>query len=115
MIPRPPRSTLFPYTTLFRSRLERQIKQIQNVELLGKINGAVGNYNAHLSAYPSVDWQANAESFVTSLGLDWNPYTTQIEPHDYIAELFDAYARFRSEERRVGKSVDFGCGRITTK
>src|SRR5690554_6257641 len=96
MIPRPPRSTLFPYTTLFRSRLERQIKQIQNVELLGKINGAVGNYNAHLSAYPSVDWQANAESFVTSLGLDWNPYTTQIEPHDYIAELFDAYARFNT-------------------
>ncbi len=77
-------------------RLERQIKQIQNVELLGKINGAVGNYNAHLSAYPSVDWQANAESFVTSLGLDWNPYTTQIEPHDYIAELFDAYARFNT-------------------
>src|SRR5690554_1751433 len=77
-------------------RLERQIKQIQNVELLGKINGAVGNYNAHLSAYPSVDWQANAESFVTSLGLDWNPYTTQIEPHDYIVELFDAYARFNT-------------------
>jgi len=77
-------------------RLERQIKQIQNVELLGKINGAVGNYNAHLSAYPNVDWQANAESFVTSLGLDWNPYTTQIEPHDYIAELFDAYARFNT-------------------
>ncbi len=56
----------------------------------------MGNYNAHLSAYPEVDWQANAESFVTSLGLTWNPYTTQIEPHDYIAELFDAVARFNT-------------------
>jgi adenylosuccinate lyase len=60
------------------------------------VNGAVGNYNAHLSAYPDVDWQAYAESFVTSLGLDWNPYTTQIEPHDYIAELFDAICRFNT-------------------
>jgi adenylosuccinate lyase len=78
------------------ARLQRQIKQIQQVELLGKINGAVGNYNAHLSAYPDVDWQANAEQFVTSLGLSWNPFTTQIEPHDYIAELFDAIARFNT-------------------
>jgi adenylosuccinate lyase len=78
------------------ARLRRQLKQIQAVEMLGKINGAVGNYNAHLSAYPDVDWQANAESFVTSLGLTWNPYTTQIEPHDYIAELFDAVARFNT-------------------
>ncbi|QKX18319.1 adenylosuccinate lyase [Microbulbifer sp. YPW1] len=78
------------------ARLRRQIKQIHEVELLGKINGAVGNYNAHLSAYPDVDWQANAEEFVTSLGLSWNPYTTQIEPHDYIAELFDAIARFNT-------------------
>lgn len=75
------------------ARLRRQVEQIQNVKLLGKINGAVGNYNAHLSAYPDIDWQANAETFVTSLGLDWNPYTTQIEPHDYIAELFDAICR----------------------
>ena len=75
------------------ARLQRQLKQIQNAKLLGKINGAVGNYNAHLSAYPDIDWQANAETFVTSLGLDWNPYTTQIEPHDYIAELFDAICR----------------------
>ncbi|MCE2030252.1 adenylosuccinate lyase [Sessilibacter corallicola] len=77
-------------------RLQRQIKQIESIELLGKINGAVGNYNAHLSAYPEVDWQANAQTFVESLGLSWNPYTTQIEPHDYIAELFDAIARFNT-------------------
>ncbi|WP_250460796.1 adenylosuccinate lyase [Microbulbifer litoralis] len=78
------------------ARLRRQIRQIHDVELLGKINGAVGNYNAHLSAYPEVDWQKNAEEFVVSLGLSWNPYTTQIEPHDYIAELFDAIARFNT-------------------
>ena len=78
------------------ARLRRQLAQIENVELLGKINGAVGNYNAHLSAYPDVDWQTNAKLFVESLGLTWNPYTTQIEPHDYIAELFDAVARFNT-------------------
>jgi adenylosuccinate lyase len=77
-------------------RLERQFKQILAVELLAKINGAVGNYNAHMSAYPEVDWHAFAERFVTRLGLTWNPYTTQIEPHDYIAELFDALARFNT-------------------
>ena len=77
-------------------RLNRQIEQIRQVALMGKINGAVGNYNAHLSAYPKIDWAANAEAFVTSLGLSWNPYTTQIEPHDYIAELFDAIARFNT-------------------
>ena len=78
------------------ARLERQIQQLEGVSLLGKINGAVGNYNAHLSAYPDVDWQANAQQFVESLGLSWNPYTTQIEPHDYMAELFDAIARFNT-------------------
>ncbi|MEG4314797.1 adenylosuccinate lyase [Pseudomonas sp. FIP_A4] len=78
-------------------RLERQIKQVAEVPLLGKINGAVGNYNAHLSAYPQVDWEANAREFIEQdLGLSWNPYTTQIEPHDYIAELFDAIARFNT-------------------
>ena len=77
-------------------RLARQIKQTEQVELLGKINGAVGNYNAHLSAYPDIDWAAHAEQFVQSLGLDFNPYTTQIEPHDYIAELFDAIRRFNT-------------------
>jgi adenylosuccinate lyase len=74
-------------------RLRRQIQQVEAVELMGKINGAVGNYNAHLSAYPQADWPAQAQRFVESLGLAWNPYTTQIEPHDYIAELFDAIAR----------------------
>jgi adenylosuccinate lyase len=78
------------------ARLRRQLELLQQVNFLGKINGAVGNYNAHLSAYPQVDWQANAQAFVTSLGLDWNPYTTQIEPHDYMAELFDAIARFNT-------------------
>ncbi|WP_194089121.1 adenylosuccinate lyase [Vibrio hibernica] len=78
-------------------RMERQFKQIANVEILAKINGAVGNYNAHISAYPELDWHAFSEEFITqSLGVDWNPYTTQIEPHDYIAELFDAIARFNT-------------------
>lgn len=77
----------------FVARLSQQVKTIEKVKILGKINGAVGNYNAHISAYPETDWQANAEIFVSSLGLTWNPYTTQIEPHDYIAELFDAIAR----------------------
>ncbi|WP_443627237.1 adenylosuccinate lyase [Candidatus Njordibacter sp. Uisw_002] len=78
------------------ARLERQLKQINQMEFLGKINGAVGNYNAHYTAYPEIDWQANAQVFVESLGLTFNPYTTQIEPHDYIAELFDAIARFNT-------------------
>jgi len=77
-------------------RLQRQIKQIEAVEFLGKINGAVGNYNAHLSAYPTIDWAANAKSFIEGLGLSFNPFTTQIEPHDYIAELFDAACRFNT-------------------
>ncbi|NLS43368.1 adenylosuccinate lyase [BEV proteobacterium] len=77
-------------------RMERQYLQLQQVEILGKINGAVGNYNAHLAAYPTLDWHAFSESFVTSLGIQWNPYTTQIEPHDYIAELFDCVARFNT-------------------
>ena len=78
------------------ARLRRQREQVAAVEMLGKINGAVGNYNAHLSAYPDLDWADFAEKFVTSLGLVWNPYTIQIEPHDYIAELFDAVARFNT-------------------
>ena len=76
------------------ARLRRQVQQVRSVELLGKINGAVGNYNAHLSAYPDVDWPTNAQEFVESLQLSFNPRTTQIEPHDYIAELFDAIKRF---------------------
>jgi adenylosuccinate lyase len=62
--------------------------------VLGKINGAVGNYNAHISAYPEIDWPKASETFVTELGLKLNAYTTQIEPHDYIAELFDVVKRF---------------------
>ncbi|MDX1633015.1 MAG: adenylosuccinate lyase [Marinobacter sp.] len=77
-------------------RLRRQARKIARVELLGKINGAVGNYNAHLVAYPDVDWETNAKEFVESLGLVWNPYTTQIEPHDCIAELHDNIARFNT-------------------
>ncbi len=77
-------------------RLKRQREQVVMVPMLGKINGAVGNYNAALSAYPELDWQSMASKFVTGLGLDWNPYTTQIEPHDYVAEFFDAAARFNT-------------------
>ncbi|MEY4922403.1 MAG: adenylosuccinate lyase [Pseudomonadota bacterium] len=77
-------------------RMERQFRQLSQVEILGKINGAVGNYNAHIVAYPEVDWHQFSENFVTSLGIHWNPYTTQIEPHDYIAELFDCVARFNT-------------------
>ncbi len=77
-------------------RIQRQRKQIATVEILGKINGAVGNYNAHLSAYPEVDWPSFSQEFVESLGLTFNPYTIQIEPHDYIAEVFDATARFNT-------------------
>jgi adenylosuccinate lyase len=75
------------------ARLRRQREQIAAVPLLGKINGAVGNYNAHEVAYPEINWAGFAQRFVESLGLDWNPYTTQIEPHDYMAELFDAISR----------------------
>ncbi|MDQ7049729.1 MAG: adenylosuccinate lyase [Enterobacterales bacterium] len=76
------------------ARLQRQQAQFGNVQLMGKINGAVGNYNAHISAYPEVDWPAFAQSFIENLSLTWNPYTTQIEPHDYIAEYFDVISRF---------------------
>ncbi|MEM1113559.1 MAG: adenylosuccinate lyase [Pseudomonadota bacterium] len=78
------------------ARLHRQLGTLEKQQYLGKINGAVGNYNAHLSAYPAIDWQANAQHFVSSLGLTWNPYTTQIEPHDYMAELFDTLARYNT-------------------
>lgn len=78
------------------ARLTRQKNQLEKVELLGKINGAVGNYNAHAVAYPEVNWADFAEKFVTSLGLTFNPYTIQIEPHDYIAEFFHALSRFNT-------------------
>jgi adenylosuccinate lyase len=75
------------------ARLERAIVAIERVPLKGKLNGAVGNYNAHVAAYPEVDWERLAARVVAGLGLEFNPYTTQIEPHDYMAELFDAVAR----------------------
>jgi len=78
------------------ARLERQCSQLGAVELLGKINGAVGNYNAHVVAYPEVDWERLTRGFVESLGLTFNPYTIQIEPHDYLAEFFHALARFNT-------------------
>ncbi len=77
-------------------RLELQHTHVSSVLLCGKMNGAVGNYNAHLSAYPEVDWPVMAQNFVTALGLHWNEYTTQIEPHDYMAELFQAMIRFNT-------------------
>ncbi|WP_373016930.1 adenylosuccinate lyase [Thiomicrorhabdus sp.] len=77
-------------------RLQRQAKQLMNVQIMGKINGATGNYNAHLAAYPQVNWYELSEQFVQSLGLAWNPYTIQIEPHDYIAEYFHVMQRFNT-------------------
>jgi len=77
-------------------RLQRQQKQLANNDILGKINGAVGNFNAHLSAYPDFDWESFAERFVSSLGLTYNPMTIQIEPHDYMAELYDTLARINT-------------------
>ena len=81
-------TTLGKEMAIFAYRLARQRKQVAAVPLFGKMAGAVGNYNAHMSAYPGVDWEAVAREFVTSLGLDWNPYVTQIEPHDYIAGVW---------------------------
>jgi adenylosuccinate lyase len=77
-------------------RLQRAEQRLAATEILGKINGAVGNYNAHLAAYPNVDWENFAQDFVTARGITFNPYTIQVEPHDYMAELFDAYARINT-------------------
>jgi adenylosuccinate lyase len=77
-------------------RLQRANDRLSTTQILGKINGAVGNYNAHLAAYPTVDWASFSERFVTARGITFNPYTIQIEPHDYMAELFDAYARINT-------------------
>ena len=77
-------------------RLQRQQKQLKNNEILGKINGAVGNFNAHCSAYPTFDWESFAQKFVENLGLTYNPMTIQIEPHDYMAELYDCLARINT-------------------
>lgn len=78
------------------SRLRRQLELIKKTPILGKMNGAVGNYNAHIAAYPNVDWPDVSSRFIASLGVGWNPLTTQIEPHDYIAELFHAITRFNT-------------------
>nr|VFK51377.1 MAG: adenylosuccinate lyase [Candidatus Kentron sp. TC] len=80
----------------FLVRLRRQKDQLAAVPILGKMNGAVGNYSAHSAAYPDMSWPLISKGFVQELGLDWNPYTTQIEPHDYIAELFHALTRFNT-------------------
>ena len=80
----------------FAYRLDRQIKQLEQVKIMGKFNGAVGNYNAHLSAYPELDWQKISKDFVEHLGINQAAYTTQIEPHDYIAEYFHAMNRFNT-------------------
>ena len=77
-------------------RLLRQRNEFASITPLGKMNGAVGNYNAHISAYPEIDWQKETRDFVQGLGIEWNPYTTQIEPHDYIAEIFHAVERFNT-------------------
>ena len=77
-------------------RLERQIEGLKQVPILGKKNGAVGNYNAHLSAYSTIDWPTLSQNFIAGLGLEHNPYTTQIEPHDYVAELFDCISRYNT-------------------
>ncbi|MDD4979233.1 MAG: adenylosuccinate lyase [Gallionella sp.] len=77
-------------------RLRRAHDRLDTTQIMGKINGAVGNYNAHLAAYPDVDWENFSERFVTARGITFNPYTIQIEPHDYMAELFDAYARINT-------------------
>jgi adenylosuccinate lyase len=77
-------------------RLERQIEGLKQVPILGKKNGAVGNYNAHLSAYSTIDWPTLSRDFIAGLGLEHNPYTTQIEPHDYVAELFDCISRYNT-------------------
>jgi adenylosuccinate lyase len=80
----------------FAARLQRQYQYIKSCEIMGKINGAVGNYNAHLAAYPAVNWPSLCEHFIENLGLKPNQFTTQIEPHDYIAELFQAISRFNT-------------------
>lgn len=93
-------------------RLKRQHKQFVAIEIYGKMNGAVGNYNAHISAYPELDWPTISENFITSLGISFNPYTIQIEPHDYIAEYFDVLARFNNilldMDRDIWTYISFG-------
>ena len=89
-------TTLGKEIGVFIARLQRQLEQFSNVRILGKMNGAVGNYNAHLAAYPGIDWLAISRDFVESLGLTWNPHTTQIESHDYMAEYFHSLIRLNT-------------------
>ncbi|CAL4320591.1 adenylosuccinate lyase [Buchnera aphidicola] len=89
-------STLGKEIINFYYRLYRQFKQLKKINILGKFNGATGNYNAHIIAYPLINWKKVSEEFVTSLGFHWNPYTTQIEPHDYISEIFSCICRFNT-------------------
>lgn len=89
-------TTLGKEMSIFVDRLSKQFQSISQVKLLGKFAGAVGNYNAHLVAYPDIKWPSIAEEFIQSLGIDFNPYVTQIEPHDYMAELFHAFVRFNT-------------------
>jgi len=89
-------TTLGKEMGVFAHRLNRQLIQLDEIDFIGKINGAVGNFNAHFSAYPDVDWPAFSKNFVESLGLQWNPHTTQIESHDYMAEYFQAMSRFNT-------------------
>ena len=89
-------TTMGKEMAVFVSRLHIQLEKLKKISILGKLNGAVGNYNAHIAAYPDFDWFKESQEFVESLGLEWNPLTTQIEPHDYIAELFNTFARINT-------------------
>ncbi len=105
-------TTLGKELAVFVYRLNRQLSQISHAEYLGKFSGAVGNFNAHVAAYPALDWQQLSRAFVESLGLTWNPLTTQIESHDYLAEVFQALTRFSnillSLDRDIWMYVSFG-------
>ncbi len=107
-------TTIGKELAVFVSRLRRAAEVFQTLEIRGKLNGAVGNYNAHLSAYPDVNWPKLAKGIIEGeLGLTQNPFTTQIEPHDYMAELFDALARFNTIlldlDRDIWTYISFGC------
>jgi adenylosuccinate lyase len=105
-------TTLGKELAVFVYRMNRQLSQIANAEYLGKFSGAVGNFNAHVAAYPALDWEKLSREFVESLGLSWNPLTTQIESHDYLAEIFHALSRFcnilLSLDRDVWMYISFG-------
>ncbi|XXG85651.1 hypothetical protein AAC387_Pa11g0690 [Persea americana] len=104
---------------IFVDRLSKQCQSISKVRLLGKFAGAVGNYNAHLVAYPEINWPTVAEEFIKSLGIDFNPYVTQIEPHDYMGELFNAFTLFNSVlidfDRDIWSYISLGYFKQITK